>query len=68
MNDNIYNTIILGALLHDIGKFIQRAEDWTKKTIGKHQNLSAIFVNPENVQQSDLTIDIPENWISKKKY
>jgi len=27
-NEKEYNTLILGALLHDIGKFIQRSEEY----------------------------------------
>lgn len=43
--DRQYNTVLLAALLHDIGKFIQRADfPGSIKITGKHPEVSAKFL------------------------
>ncbi len=69
-NNKEYNTLILGALLHDIGKFIQRSEEWTKNH-WSHPQISAYFVNPEklidDIKDKDVKISEKynlKNWIT----
>jgi len=40
----LYQTIILGGLLHDIGKFLQKGNFGTLNTKGKHPEVSGIFI------------------------
>ncbi len=39
-----YNSVVLGALLHDVGKFLQRGHSETLDTKGKHPMVSSKFV------------------------
>ena len=40
-----YQTVILAALLHDIGKFMQRGSFGSLDTKGKHPKVSGTFVS-----------------------
>lgn len=44
MSDLIYQTVILGALFHDIGKFIQRGDFGNLDIGGRHPEVSATFI------------------------
>lgn len=45
INRKEYQTVILGALLHDVGKMLQRGNFGTLDTNGKHPQVSSVFVN-----------------------
>lgn len=58
MNKEVYQTVILGGLLHDIGKFLQRGSfPGFKKIEGKHPEVSARFVSAFQ-QYFELTTDV----------
>ena len=40
-----YQTVILAALLHDIGKFLQRGSFGSLNTEGKHPKVSGTFIS-----------------------
>ncbi|MEW5920387.1 MAG: type III-A CRISPR-associated protein Cas10/Csm1 [Bacillota bacterium] len=44
MNNKIYQTVLLGGLFHDIGKFIQRGDFGGLNVSGKHPEVSATFI------------------------
>ena len=44
-NEREYQTIILGAMLHDVGKLLQRGSFGSLNTKGKHPQVSSYFVN-----------------------
>lgn len=44
-NQREYQTVVLGALLHDIGKMLQRGSFGSLDTKGKHPQVSAHFVS-----------------------
>ncbi|MBT9173030.1 MAG: CRISPR-associated protein Cas10/Csm1 [Syntrophomonadaceae bacterium] len=44
MSDIIYQSVLLGALFHDIGKFIQRGDFGGLNISGKHPEVSATFI------------------------
>ncbi|MDA8241179.1 MAG: type III-A CRISPR-associated protein Cas10/Csm1 [Nitrospiraceae bacterium] len=44
-NQREYQTVILGALLHDIGKMLQRGSFGSLDTSGKHPIVSSVFVS-----------------------
>ena len=54
MNQREYQSLILGALLHDIGKFLNRAKGVKKK----HPLFSADFVSSESFRKI-----VKENWV-----
>jgi len=43
-NQREYQTVILGALLHDVGKMLQRGSFGSLDTSGKHPQVSSVFV------------------------
>lgn len=44
-NQREYRTVILGALLHDVGKMLQRGSFGNLDTGGKHPKVSSVFVS-----------------------
>lgn len=44
LNSKTYQTVLLGALFHDIGKFIQRGDFGGLNITGKHPEVSATFI------------------------
>jgi CRISPR-associated protein Csm1 len=44
-NQREYQTVILGALLHDVGKMLQRGNFGSLDTSGKHPQVSSVFVS-----------------------
>ncbi|MBI4847718.1 MAG: type III-A CRISPR-associated protein Cas10/Csm1 [Nitrospirae bacterium] len=44
-NQKEYQTVILGALLHDVGKMLQRGNFRSLDTKGKHPQVSSVFVS-----------------------
>ncbi len=44
-NQRQYNTVLMGALLHDIGKMLQRGSFGSLDTKGQHPQVSSDFVN-----------------------
>lgn len=45
LDKRIYQTVVLGGLLHDIGKFLQRGSFGSLNIEGKHPEVSARFVS-----------------------
>jgi len=48
---SLRDKLVAAALLHDIGKFMQRSEEWTKKKGIRHPQLSATFINPTDTKK-----------------
>jgi CRISPR-associated protein Csm1 len=69
-----YQTIVLAALLHDIGKFLHRVTE-IKELSGTHQDLGADFVSGKGVfsesgKHSQLHVFskmIQDDWVDKDK-